>query len=107
MAQVSVTINGRRYQIACDDGQEAHLARLGAFIDKRVEQLAAAVGRVEDARLLVMASLLVADELWDAYAQLETRGGASGAAANEDALGQRMEALAERIERLADHLERA
>ncbi|MEX2310961.1 MAG: cell division protein ZapA, partial [Rhodospirillales bacterium] len=34
MAQVTVTINDRRYNIACDDGQEAHLARLGAYVDR-------------------------------------------------------------------------
>jgi cell division protein ZapA len=73
MAQISVRINGRMYPIVCDDGQEAHLAKLALFIDQRIEQLAAAVGRSDDARLLVMASLLVADELMDAA---EKRGNA-------------------------------
>ena len=48
MAQVEVKINGRNYQIACDDGQEAYLAQLGEYIDKRVQELVSAVGQVGD-----------------------------------------------------------
>lgn len=111
MAHVSVTINGRKYDIACDDGQEAHLTRLGNYIDKRVGELVAAVGNVGDARLLVMVSLLVADELSDAYAELETlRAGNKGVAARidaEDNLGADLESLAQRIEDIAARLEGA
>ena len=71
MASVNVTINGRVYQIACYDGQEAHLKRLGGYIDKRIAELIASVGQIGDARLLVMASLLIADEMSDAYSRLE------------------------------------
>ncbi|MEK7245019.1 MAG: cell division protein ZapA [Pseudomonadota bacterium] len=112
MAQISVRIDGRSYPIVCDDGQEAHLAMLALFIDKRIEQLAAAVGRGDDARLLVMASLMVADELMDARAELKSaRAGASespaqAAAAAEDAVARRVERIAARIEGLAGRLER-
>jgi cell division protein ZapA len=109
MAQVSVTINGRKYQIACDDGQEAHLSRLGSYIDKRIGELVAAVGQVGDARLLVMASLLIADELSDAYAELKALGkderGAAGLGAAEEAMAERIETLASRIEDIAARLE--
>jgi cell division protein ZapA len=71
MAQVSVRINGRHYQVACEDGQEAHLQKLAAYIDDRVAELVRDVGQVGDARLLVMAALLIADELADAYDELE------------------------------------
>lgn len=71
MAQVSVRINGRHYQVACEDGQEAHLQKLAAYIDERVSELVRDVGQVGDARLLVMAALLIADELADAYDELE------------------------------------
>jgi cell division protein ZapA len=71
MAQVSVRINGRHYQVACEDGQEAHLQKLAAYIDERVGELVRDVGQVGDARLLVMSSLLIADELADAYDELE------------------------------------
>ncbi len=52
MAQVTVTINSRKYQIACEDGQEAHLTRLSNYVDKRLGELVAAVGQVGDAQLL-------------------------------------------------------
>jgi cell division protein ZapA len=109
MAKVAVTINGRKYDIACDDGQEAHLSRLSQYIDKRVEELVAAVGQVGDARLLVMASLLVADELSEVYTELdalraERRGPTVDAGAM--AVGD-LDKLASRIEGIADRLERA
>ena len=112
MAQTSVRINGRSYPIVCDDGQEAHLARLAEFIDKRVGQLAAAVGRADDSRLLVMASLMIADELLDAQAELRAaRAEASDSpalaiAAAEDAIARRIERVADRIESLAVNFER-
>jgi cell division protein ZapA len=70
MAQVSVRINGRQYQVACEDGQEEHLDKLAAYIDQRVADLVKEVGQVGDARLLVMSALLIADELADAYDEL-------------------------------------
>ena len=73
MAEVEVTINGRKYQIACDDGQEAHLLQLGEYIERRVQELVATVGQVGDSRLLVMTSLLVADELAETHADLGFR----------------------------------
>ncbi|HTH96502.1 MAG TPA: cell division protein ZapA [Stellaceae bacterium] len=63
MAQVQVTVNGRAYQIACDDGQEAHVARLGRYLDQRVTGIVKGLGQVGDQRLLVMAALMIADEL--------------------------------------------
>ncbi|MEE2995635.1 MAG: cell division protein ZapA [Pseudomonadota bacterium] len=71
MAQVEVRINGRNYQVACDDGQEGHLLQLGEYIDMRVQELVSTVGQVGDSRLLVMTSLLVADELAETHANLE------------------------------------
>lgn len=109
MAQVTVTINERKYSVACDDGQEAHLTRLGSYIDRRVGELVAAVGQIGDAKLLVMVSLLVADELSDAYAEMETmKSGGKGAAAaanTEERVGKSLENIAERIENIAARLE--
>lgn len=112
-ARVTVTINGRSYQIACDDGQESHLLRLADYVDKRVSQLVAAVGQVGDAHLLVMASLLVADELTDARTEAESlrhgRPAAAGTAEgiDEDELAERLQSLSERMESLAERLEGA
>ncbi len=108
MAQVSITINGRKYQVACDDGQEAHLKRLGDYVDKRLNELVAAVGQVGDSRLLVMVSLLLADELSDLYAESQSHKsdseGASSARAEEE-LGAIVEKMAERIENIAASIE--
>ena len=112
MAQVDVSINGRNYQIACDDGQEEHLSQLAEYVDKRVKELVAAVGQVGDARLLVMASLLVADELSEAFASLEQEGAnrngngsPGGPGGSDDVLADAIEAMAERIEGIAARLE--
>src|SRR2546430_17057155 len=63
MGQVSVTINGRLYRMACDDGQENHLARLAYELDQRIARLRNDFGEIGDMRLTVMAALIVADEL--------------------------------------------
>jgi len=111
MALVTVTINGRDYEVACDDGQEAHLSRLGTYVDKRIGELVAAVGQVGEARLLVMASLLLADELSDAYAELDVaRTADKGVVAimsAEESLSADIENLANRIENIAERLEQA
>ena len=113
MGQVSITIRGRQYQIACDDGQEAHLARLGRYLDQKADQITASAGAVGDALMLVMVSLTVADELADASAELEALQGAGSAAAQvaaarEEAEKQAVQAInsvSERIERIAAGLE--
>ena len=63
MAHVSVTINGRQYRMACDDGQENHLGRLAYDLDQRIARLRNDFGEIGDMRLTVMAALIVADEL--------------------------------------------
>ncbi len=108
MPSVFLTINDRRYQVACEDGQEAHLTRLGAYVDKRIKELVASVGQVGDSQLLVMASLLIADELSDAYAEIEASGsgndGKDSHLDSEEAVGIAFEALAERVETVAEKL---
>lgn len=102
MAQVEVSINGRNYQIACDDGQEEHLAQLGDYIDKRVKELVAAVGQVGDSRLLVMVSLLIADELAETYADLKKATAAADGAVSAEQIEEKLagviDAAAARIE---------
>ena len=110
MPQVNVTINNRDYQIACDEGQEEHLSRLGVYIDKRAREMTASVGEIGDSRLLVMVSLLIADELSDQYAEMDSMKTDAGVAARmetEESLCQAIDALAERIESIADRLEQA
>jgi cell division protein ZapA len=66
MSHVNVTINGRQYRMACEDGQEDHLRRLAKDLDHRIDQLKASFGAIGDMRLAVMAALTIADELSDA-----------------------------------------
>jgi cell division protein ZapA len=66
MAHVSVTINSRQYRMACDDGQEQHLARLAQDLDRRIADLRTSFGEIGDMRLTVMAALVLAEELSEA-----------------------------------------
>jgi cell division protein ZapA len=112
VAQIEITINGRPYQIACDDGQEAHITQLAEYVDRKVAELVTTVGQVGDARLLVMASLVIADELAEAYATLDEteevgRGVRTTAQGSETRAAMALAALAERIEGIAARLEAA
>lgn len=63
MAHVNVTINGRQYRMACEDGQEQHLVKLAKNLDDRIQELRGKFGQIGDARLIVMAALTIADDL--------------------------------------------
>ena len=116
MAEVSVTINGRVYRMACDPGQEDHLARLGRELDQRIAQLRESFGEIGDTRLAVMAAIMVADELAELKRRLRSsdqeiqslKGARERAAQrneeSEHALADILEETAERIERLAQGL---
>lgn len=69
MATVDVTVGGRQYQLACEDGQERHLAALAAMVDAEARALASQIGVVGEPRLLLMAALMIADRLRDAEQQ--------------------------------------
>jgi cell division protein ZapA len=110
MAQVSIRINGRSYDIACDDGQEDRIHALASYVDERVKEISDAVGQIGEQRLLVMTSLLIADELGMAQEKLNTGQSPAVAevgslsAAEGDALAENIESMAERVEVLADRL---
>ena len=73
MPLVNVMVNQRAYTIACDEGEEEHLRELSKHVDAKVRELLGTVGQVGDARLLLMASLLITDDYYDAAAQLDAR----------------------------------
>ncbi|TAN59211.1 MAG: cell division protein ZapA [Rhodospirillales bacterium] len=106
MGQITVTVNQRPYVIACDDGQEAHLTRLARYVDQRVSQLVAAVGQAGEARLLLMVSLLLADELSEAYEQAK-RLGSGMEPSSDEALARLLDRLSQRIETIAERMEQA
>jgi cell division protein ZapA len=70
MSHINVTINGRQYRMACEEGQEVRLLKLAEDLESRVEELRGKFGEIGDARLTVMAALTVCDELLDANARL-------------------------------------
>ena len=71
MGQVAINVNGRSYRFDCGDGEEARLKELAASVKGRVDTLVREYGSVGDERLMLMAALLITDELWDARAALD------------------------------------
>jgi len=78
MPLVNVMVNGRAYTIACDDGEEEHLRDLARMVDAKSREVLSSVGQVGDARLLLMAALLIADEHHAMSAKMESADAAAG-----------------------------
>jgi cell division protein ZapA len=116
MAQVSVTINGRVYRMACDDGQEDYLMRLARELDQRIGQLRETFGEIGDTRLAVTAAIMLADEVSELRKRMrateqeieslhqEQLTATEKADASERAFADAIDQVAERIERLAHGL---
>ena len=71
MPEVNVEINGRKYRMACEEGQQAHLIGLADRFNAQVEGLKGAVGEIGDNRLTVMAGIAVLDELSEAERKIK------------------------------------
>jgi cell division protein ZapA len=116
VSQVNVTINGRQFRMACEDGQEGHLQQLARELDDRIAALRVQFGEIGDARLTVMAALMVADELSETSKKLkrletdhaalqDARGAvAERAQTTQAALVAAFTSAAERIEGMAKKL---
>jgi len=116
MPQVSVTINGRQFRMACEDGEEARVTHLAEDLDGRIVQLRARFGEIGDMRLTVMAALALADELSEVKEKLQRLEpelaklqeasvvSADRAQATQAAVIAALNAAAERIESLARRL---
>ena len=72
MSHINVTINGRQYRMACEEGQEVRLLKLAENLETRIQSLRGKFGEIGDARLTVMAALTVCDELVDAGNRIRT-----------------------------------
>ena len=117
MAQVNLTVNGRVYRMACEDGEEEHVAQLGARFDAAVDELRGALGEIRDQRLMVMAGILMTDRLNDAERRLkraeqevrDLKDSRTNSAMRIDGLEERfaesLENAAVRIERIAQRLQ--
>lgn len=66
MAEVSITIKGRQYDIACDDGQEKRVVQLASYIDDKIKMIARSGSAYNESHLMVLTSLVLADEIFDA-----------------------------------------
>jgi cell division protein ZapA len=118
MNHINVTINGRQYRMACEEGQEARLVRLAESLESKVESLRGKFGEIGDQRLTVMAALTACDELLDANARLEKLeqelaslrdvrlAAGDRARATQVAVANALNAAAERIERTTQILNR-
>ena len=72
MPEIIVNINDQDYAIVCDPGEENHLKQLSSRIDFKVRELTKRFGKIGETRLMVMASLLIADEIHDLNQKLKT-----------------------------------
>jgi cell division protein ZapA len=118
MNHINVTINGRQYRMACEEGQEIRLLKLAESLEKRIETLRGKFGEIGDARLTVMAALTVCDELLDANARLRAMeeelaslrdvrtAAVDRAKATQAVVANALNAAAERIERTTQVLNR-
>ena len=105
MAQVSVTIDGRKYRLACNEGEEARLESLAGMIDGKIGEMRASFGEIGDQRLVIMAALTIADNLAEARDEAaaerkrsdEAEQAGEAIASSLDELGSRLEALAARL----------
>ena len=98
MADVELRIAGRSYRVPCREGEEEQLRSAARLVDNKSREALAGLGTLSESRQLLIASLLLADQL------IEDRGPPAPAA--DPALGERVGKLAERLERLADALEK-
>ena len=117
MAEVDIRINGKQFSIACDDGQEQRVVDLANFVDSRVREMAAAGAGANESHLLVLTSIVMADELFNAR-DAATSGGHQPAPEmpanaiqiiqeDESAIVNAVEKIANRVDSLTGNLQKA
>jgi len=118
MSHINVTINGRQYRMACEEGQEVRLLKLAEGLEARIDSLRGKFGEIGDARLTVMAALTVCDELVDANNRIRALeeelvalrdvrvAAADRSKATQAAVANALHAAAERIEKTTQVLNR-
>lgn len=106
MAQMIVKINGYSYTLACADGEEGHLQAMADQVQDRVTRMKAMGGQSGESRMLLLAALLMADELHDLKAGMAELRQAKPPAADDIQLQAQLAALASRAEEIAAEMER-
>ena len=104
MAQVTLRINGYAYTLGCKDGEERHLEAMGAEVSRRIEGVRIASGPSGEARMLVMAALLMADDIFELREKLEAAQSA-GTLKPDLKLGRKLSRMAKRAEEIAEGME--
>lgn len=121
MPQVNVEINGRSYRLSCGPGEEEHVIALSRRIDQHASKLGRSSTPTTESQTLVMAALMLADELQDSetrVTELTTQvgelkdSGVGGApderiAEMEHAISDMLDKAAEQIESVVVDLEKA
>ena len=110
MSQLVVKINGYPYTVGCEDGQEAHLQKMAQEVESRIESIKALGGPSSEGRLLVLAALLMADELHDTLVEMDRLRGLPSEAAMPAPLPKpnaRLAKLARKAEDIAAGIEQS
>lgn len=104
MPEIHLTLNGRSYPVSCEEGEEARIKELAQYVDRKIQEFVSKLGQIGEARLLVLAALVIADELADAHATLRRQSPAANGVDTET-LAHGLDELAKRIETIAVRLE--
>ena len=104
MAQLNVRINGYSYIVGCEDGQEVHLQEMANQVSARIESIKALGSPSGEGRLLVLAALLMADELHDTAIELQTLRDQLGAPAAGGPLPERQTRRIAKLARKAEDI---
>src|SRR5437773_11350771 len=109
MGEVVIKINGRDFPLTCADGQEPRTRRLAQYVDGKIAEFSRNLGQIGEARLLLLAALVIADELSDAGEALQQERNRPSALelAEAAAAASEINGIAERIEGIAAALESA
>ncbi len=111
MAEISITLNGRNYGIACDDGQEKRVHELARYVDFRLKEIARAGAASNESHLLVLTSIILADEIADmkaggAVVPQQGKVGVRITDEEEEAIVSAIDLLAARIDQIAGNLQK-
>ena len=104
MADVRLSIAGREYIVTCKDGEEDRLNALGNLVDTKAREAGGSAGGLNESRQLLFASLLLADQLYDAQPDAAADN-AKLSAGNDVQMADALERLAERLEKRVQALE--
>jgi cell division protein ZapA len=102
MAEIDIIIAGRPYKVACRDGEEETLRTAARLVDAKSREAIAGLGTLSEARQLLFAGLLLADQLIEGRPEAAPPPAPTGP---DPELADRAERLAERLESLAESLE--